>query len=48
MGSQKAAFLSDNQCFAPGMAWEGIYCVTEKSNLKGEKRSNEDWVQACS
>jgi 2,4-dienoyl-CoA reductase-like NADH-dependent reductase (Old Yellow Enzyme family) len=26
----KAACLSDNQCFGPAMAGEGIYCVTEK------------------
>jgi 2,4-dienoyl-CoA reductase-like NADH-dependent reductase (Old Yellow Enzyme family) len=31
-----AACLSDNQCFAPGMAGEGIYCVTErKAAAKG-------------
>jgi len=27
---RKAACLSDNLCFAPGLAGEGIYCVTEK------------------
>ncbi len=27
---RKAACLSDNQCFAPAMAGEGIYCVTAK------------------
>jgi 2,4-dienoyl-CoA reductase-like NADH-dependent reductase (Old Yellow Enzyme family) len=27
---RKAACLSDNQCFRPGMAGEGIYCVVEK------------------
>jgi 2,4-dienoyl-CoA reductase-like NADH-dependent reductase (Old Yellow Enzyme family) len=26
----KARCLSDNQCFGPGMAGEGVYCVTEK------------------
>ncbi|MFO7665330.1 MAG: NADH:flavin oxidoreductase [Desulfobacterales bacterium] len=26
----KSACLSDNQCFGPAMAGEGIYCVTEK------------------
>jgi 2,4-dienoyl-CoA reductase-like NADH-dependent reductase (Old Yellow Enzyme family) len=31
---QKAACLSDNQCFAPAMAGEGIYCVTEKKQLE--------------
>jgi len=25
----KAGCLSDNQCFGPGMAGEGVYCVTE-------------------
>jgi 2,4-dienoyl-CoA reductase-like NADH-dependent reductase (Old Yellow Enzyme family) len=27
---RKAACISDNQCFGPGMAGEGIYCVVEK------------------
>jgi len=27
---QKAACISDNKCFSPAMAGEGIYCVTEK------------------
>ncbi len=27
---RKATCLSDNQCFAPSMAGEGIYCVVEK------------------
>lgn len=27
---RKASCLSDNQCFRPGMAGEGIYCVVEK------------------
>jgi 2,4-dienoyl-CoA reductase-like NADH-dependent reductase (Old Yellow Enzyme family) len=27
---RKAACISDNQCFGPGMAGEGIYCVAEK------------------
>ena len=26
----RAACLSDNQCFGPAMAGEGVYCVTEK------------------
>lgn len=26
----KARCLSDNQCFKPGMAGEGVYCLTEK------------------
>jgi 2,4-dienoyl-CoA reductase-like NADH-dependent reductase (Old Yellow Enzyme family) len=26
----RARCLSDNQCFGPGMAGEGVYCVTEK------------------
>ena len=26
----KATCLSDNQCFGPAMAGEGIYCVVEK------------------
>ncbi len=26
----KARCLSDNQCFGPGVAGEGVYCVTEK------------------
>ena len=26
----KARCLSDNQCFRPGMAGEGVYCLTEK------------------
>lgn len=26
----KSACISDNQCFSPAMAGEGIYCVTEK------------------
>jgi 2,4-dienoyl-CoA reductase-like NADH-dependent reductase (Old Yellow Enzyme family) len=26
----KARCVSDNQCFGPGMAGEGVYCVTEK------------------
>jgi len=31
---KKAACLSDNQCFAPAMAGECIYCVTEKKQLE--------------
>jgi 2,4-dienoyl-CoA reductase-like NADH-dependent reductase (Old Yellow Enzyme family) len=27
---RKAACLSDNQCFGPGMKGVGIYCVTEE------------------
>jgi 2,4-dienoyl-CoA reductase-like NADH-dependent reductase (Old Yellow Enzyme family) len=27
---RKAACISDNQCFGPGMAGEGIYCVVEQ------------------
>ena len=27
---RKAACISDNKCFSPAMAGEGIYCVTEK------------------
>lgn len=30
----KSACLSDNQCFGPAMAGEGIYCVTEKKGLR--------------
>jgi 2,4-dienoyl-CoA reductase-like NADH-dependent reductase (Old Yellow Enzyme family) len=30
----KAACISDNQCFGPGMAGEGIYCVAEKKLRK--------------
>ena len=26
----KSTCISDNQCFGPAMAGEGIYCVTEK------------------
>jgi len=33
---RKAACLSDNQCFDPGMAGEGIYCVVEKKQNAGE------------
>jgi 2,4-dienoyl-CoA reductase-like NADH-dependent reductase (Old Yellow Enzyme family) len=35
---RKAACLSDNQCFGPGMAGEGIYCVVEKK----EKNNDPD------
>jgi 2,4-dienoyl-CoA reductase-like NADH-dependent reductase (Old Yellow Enzyme family) len=31
---RKAACISDNQCFGPGMAGEGIYCVAEKKLRK--------------
>jgi len=31
---RKAACISDNQCFGPGMAGEGIYCVVEKKLRK--------------
>ena len=30
----KAKCVSDNQCFGPGMAGEGIYCVVEKKEGK--------------
>jgi 2,4-dienoyl-CoA reductase-like NADH-dependent reductase (Old Yellow Enzyme family) len=30
----KAKCVSDNQCFGPGMAGEGIYCVVEKQETK--------------
>jgi len=30
----KARCLSDNQCFNPGRAGEGVYCVTEKKEKK--------------
>ena len=36
-GDQRKAFcLSDNQCFGPAMAGEGIYCVVdeEKNQVK--------------
>jgi len=33
---KNAACLSDNKCFSPAMAGEGIYCVIEKSSLKGK------------
>ena len=33
----KARCLSDNQCFGPGRAGEGVYCVTEKKEK--EKRA---------
>jgi hypothetical protein len=32
----KAQCLSDNQCFGPGMAGEGVYCVTKKQEETGE------------
>jgi 2,4-dienoyl-CoA reductase-like NADH-dependent reductase (Old Yellow Enzyme family) len=35
---RKAACLSDNQCFGPAMAGEGIYCVVEKK----EKNNSPD------
>jgi len=31
---RRAACISDNQCFGPTMAGEGIYCVTEKKQKK--------------
>jgi len=34
---RKAECLSDNQCFGPAMAGEGIYCVTEKKQKEKEK-----------
>jgi len=37
---RKASCLSDNQCFGPAMAGEGIYCVVEKKEKqKGTERS---------
>jgi len=37
---RKASCLSDNQCFGPAMAGEGIYCVVEKEEKrKGTGRS---------
>ena len=35
---RKASCLSDNQCFGPAMAGEGIYCVVEKK----EKQKSEN------
>jgi 2,4-dienoyl-CoA reductase-like NADH-dependent reductase (Old Yellow Enzyme family) len=32
----KSRCLSDNQCFEPGRAGEGVYCVTEKKEQKKE------------
>jgi len=38
---RKASCLSDNQCFGPAMAGEGIYCVVEKKEKqKGTGRSS--------
>ncbi|MBW2616397.1 MAG: NADH:flavin oxidoreductase, partial [Deltaproteobacteria bacterium] len=34
---RKAECLSDNQCFGPARAGEGIYCVTEKKQKEKEK-----------
>lgn len=34
---RKASCISDNQCFGPGMAGEGIYCVVERK----EKQSHQ-------
>ena len=31
----RAQCLSDNQCFGPGMAGEGVYCVTKKQQEPG-------------
>ena len=36
---RKATCLSDNQCFRPAMAGEGIYCVVEK---KGREKSENE------
>jgi len=37
---RKASCISDNQCFGPAMACEGIYCVVEKKEKqKGTERS---------
>lgn len=36
---RKASCISDNQCFGPAMAGEGIYCVVEKKeNTKGNRK----------
>jgi len=35
---RRAACLSDNQCFGPGMGGEGIYCVVEKKEKAGGSR----------
>lgn len=32
---RKAACLSDNQCFGPGMAGEGIFCVVDRKEKAG-------------
>jgi 2,4-dienoyl-CoA reductase-like NADH-dependent reductase (Old Yellow Enzyme family) len=32
----RAECLSDNQCFGPGMAGEGVYCVTKKQGTTAE------------
>ena len=34
---RKAKCLSDNLCFGPAMAGEGVYCVTEKKQKEKEK-----------
>ena len=36
---RKAACLSDNQCFGPGMKGVGIYCVTEERERQKGKRA---------
>ncbi|MBA4393254.1 MAG: NADH:flavin oxidoreductase [Desulfobacca sp.] len=42
-GDQRKAFcLSDNQCFGPAMAGEGIYCVVEKKEKEKALNSNQN------
>jgi NADH:flavin oxidoreductases, Old Yellow Enzyme family len=42
-GDQRKAFcLSDNQCFGPAMAGEGIYCVVEKKEKEKALNQNQD------
>jgi 2,4-dienoyl-CoA reductase-like NADH-dependent reductase (Old Yellow Enzyme family) len=36
---RKAACVSDNQCFGPGMKGDGIYCVTEERERQKGKRA---------
>ncbi|MGC8494149.1 MAG: NADH:flavin oxidoreductase [Syntrophobacteraceae bacterium] len=38
---RKASCLSDNQCFRPGMAGEGIYCVVEKKEKQKRQQTPE-------
>jgi 2,4-dienoyl-CoA reductase-like NADH-dependent reductase (Old Yellow Enzyme family) len=37
---RKVSCLSDNQCFGPGMAGEGIYCLVEKKKKKNDFKGN--------